>query len=194
MARQSWARLKELLENMPQIDAVMALPTPERELRADAVAIAPPGIKKPVVIGVTFALQASDVLGVVGPSGCGKSSLARALVGVWPTVAGKIRLDGACFDQWDREALGRHIGYLPQDVELFDGTIADNISRFEVGEKAEKIVAAAKTAGAHDLILSLENGYETFIGEAGSRLSAGQRQRNRPRSRPLWRSVSGGAG
>ncbi len=177
MARQSWARLKELLALMPETAKVMALPRPETELRIESVTIVPPGEKRPTVTGVSFTVPAGSALGIIGSSGSGKSTLARALVGVWTPASGKVRLDGASFDQWDRAALGGHIGYLPQGVELFDGTIAENIARFEPGADAQTIVAAAKGAGMHDLILRLEQGYETRIGEAGSALSAGQRQR-----------------
>ncbi len=177
MARQSWARLKDLLGQIPDAGKVMALPKPEREIRAEGLVIAPPGAKKPTVVGVSFAIGAGSALAIIGPSGSGKSTLARVIVGAWEAGVGKMRIDGASFDQWDRQALGAHIGYLPQGVELFDGTIAENIARFEPHADAEKIVAAAKAAGAHELILLFENGYETRIGEAGSALSAGQRQR-----------------
>jgi ATP-binding cassette subfamily C protein len=177
MARQSWGRLGELFALMPETGAMMALPKPERELRAETLSVAPPGEKKPTLMGVNFVLPAGSALAIIGPSGSGKSTLARALVGVWPPAGGKVRIDGAGFDQWDREELGRHVGYLPQGVELFDGTIAENISRFEPDADAGAIVAAARAAGTHDLILRLDDGYETRIGEAGSALSAGQRQR-----------------
>jgi PrtD family type I secretion system ABC transporter len=177
MARQSFARLKELTAAIPKPDAVMALPRPERDLRAEAVTIVPPGDRKPTVAGISLAVPAGAALGVIGPSGSGKSTLARALVGVWKPASGRVRIDGATFEQWDREALGRHIGYLPQGVELFDGTIGENIARFDPDATAEAIVAAARAAGAHDLILRFERGYETRIGEAGAALSAGQRQR-----------------
>ena len=177
MARQSWARLTELLALVPEADEVTALPKPERDLRVESVTIVPPGEKKPTVAGVNFAVPAGSALGIIGPSGSGKSTLARALVGVWKPASGKVRLDGASFEQWDREILGRHVGYLPQGVELFDGTIGENIARFEPDAPAEAVVAAAKAAGAHDLILRFERGYEARIGEAGSALSAGQRQR-----------------
>ncbi|PIP00162.1 type I secretion system permease/ATPase [Pleomorphomonas carboxyditropha] len=177
MARQSWARLQDLLGKLPEAGPVLALPRPARDLCAEALAVAPPGDRKPTVMGIGFAIQAGSALGIIGPSGSGKSTLARALIGAWEPAAGKIRIDGASFDQWDREALGRHIGYLPQGVELFDGTIAENIARFEPEADAGKIVAAAMAAGAHELILRFEAGYQTRIGEAGSALSAGQRQR-----------------
>lgn len=116
-------------------------------------------------------------MGVIGPSGSGKSSLARALVGVWPLMRGKIRLDGAALEQWPANALGRHVGYLPQDVELFGGTVGQNIARFEDDPSPEAIIAAAKAAGVHEMILRLPEGYQTEIGDAGAALSAGQRQR-----------------
>ncbi|MER8377583.1 type I secretion system permease/ATPase [Mesorhizobium sp. M1406] len=177
MARQGWARLEDLLEKVPESAPVMPMPAPERELRLEGVTIVPPGERKPTVTGLAFAIQAGSALGIIGASGSGKSTLSRAIVGAWAPVAGKVRIDSASLDQWDREALGRHIGYLPQDVELFDGTIAENIARFEDNPDPEAIVAAAKAAGTHELILRFEHGYETPIGEAGSALSAGQRQR-----------------
>lgn len=177
MARQSWTRLQDLLAKVPPSPPVMALPAPRKELRIEGVTIVPPGEKKPTLMGVSCMVQAGSALGVIGPSGSGKSTFSRALVGAWPPAAGKIRLDGASLDQWDREALGQHIGYLPQGVELFDGSIAENIARFEEEADPEAIVAAARIAGAHELILRFEQGYETRIGEGGSALSAGQRQR-----------------
>jgi PrtD family type I secretion system ABC transporter len=177
MARQSWKRLQDLLGRMPSIAETMALPAPRKELRIEGVAIAPPGEKKPTVMGIGFMIQAGSALGIIGPSGSGKSTLSRVLVGAWAPAGGKVRLDGASLDQWDREALGRHIGYLPQGVELFDGTIADNIARFEADPDPDAIVAAARAAGAHELILRFEDGYKARIGEGGSALSAGQRQR-----------------
>jgi ATP-binding cassette subfamily C protein len=126
---------------------------------------------------ISFRLAKGQGLGVIGPSASGKSSLARLLVGVWQPARGKVCLDGAALDQWSPDALGSHIGYLPQNIELFAGTIAENIGRFSVEVDAAKVIAAAQTAGAHDLILSLPQGYETPIGESGSSLSAGQRQR-----------------
>lgn len=177
MARQSWCRLRELLANVPQDPPLTALPPPIRELRAESLAIVPPGEKRATVVGVNFALRAGSALGIIGASGSGKSTLARALVNAWAPASGNVRIDGASLSQWDRERLGRHIGYLPQGVELFDGTIAENIARFDENAEDKAIVDAAKAAGVHDLILRFEAGYETRIGEAGSSLSAGQRQR-----------------
>jgi ATP-binding cassette subfamily C protein len=126
---------------------------------------------------VSFQLQAGDGLGVIGASGCGKSTLVRGLLGAWPAVQGEVRLDGATFDQWREEDLGAHIGYLPQDVHLFNGTVAQNIARFRHDATADAVIAAARLAGVHQLILSLPDGYETVIGTNGLTLSAGQRQR-----------------
>jgi ATP-binding cassette subfamily C protein len=176
-ARQSWVRLRELFAQMPATASAMALPKPEKELRVENVTIVPPGERKPTVAGLGFVMAAGSALGVIGPSGSGKSTLSRILTGAWTPAAGKVRLDGASFDQWDRETVGRHIGYLPQGVELFDGTIGENICRFEDDPDPEAIIAAAKAAGAHELILRFEKGYDSDIGEAGSALSAGQRQR-----------------
>lgn len=177
MARQSWKRLCDLMERVPEPKTLLALPVPERQITVDGITIVPPGERKATVGGVSFTVERGSALGIIGPSGSGKSSLARVLVGAWLPAAGKVRIDGASLDQWDNDVLGRHIGYLPQGVELFDGTIAENISRFEDKPDDEAIVYAAKVAGAHELILSFESGYDTHIGEAGSALSAGQRQR-----------------
>jgi ATP-binding cassette subfamily C protein len=176
-ARQSWKRLSELLAKLPSFTDVLKLPRPSQSLTVEAVSVTPPGVQKLVVQDVTFALKAGHGLGVIGPSASGKSSLARALAGVWTPIRGKIRLDGAALDQWVPEDLGRHVGYLPQDVELFAGTVAQNISRFETEPEPEAIIEAAKAAGVHELILRLTDGYESQIGEGGAVLSAGQRQR-----------------
>jgi len=176
VARAQYARLKELLEKIPAEPETMRLPAPEGALAAENVTVLPPGSKVPVVRGVSFALEAGELLGIVGPSASGKSTLARALMGIWPANAGKVRLDGADIASWDRSELGPYVGYLPQDIELFDGTIADNICRFQEAD-AEKIVAAASLAGIHEMILRLPQGYDTVIGGAGGMLSGGQRQR-----------------
>lgn len=176
-ARQSWRRLSQLLARLPQEAQPMALPAPRSRLTVERVALGAPGAQRIIVQGVEFALDAGSVLGIIGSSGSGKSSLVRGLVGAWRPLAGRIKLDGAALDQWSPERLGRHVGYLPQDVELFAGTVADNIARFEPEPDANAIVAAARAAGVHDLIVSLGNGYETQIGEGGTALSAGQRQR-----------------
>jgi len=176
VARAQYERLGQLLERIPADDETMTLPAPQGNVQVEQVYVTPPGAKAPVVKGVSFDLSAGEALGIVGPSASGKSTLARALLGLWPTGGGKVRLDGADIFSWEREELGPHIGYLPQDIELFDGTISDNICRF--GERdAEKIVAAAQLAGVHELILRLPQGYDTIIGGAGGILSGGQRQR-----------------
>ena len=176
-ARQSWRRLNGLLAAIPAEQPRMELPTPKETLTLEAVGINPPGTNRIVVQGVAFQLKAGQGLGVIGPSASGKSSLVRAIVGVWPAIQGKIRIDGAAIDQWSAEALGPHIGYLPQDMELFAGTVAENIARFEPDASSEKVIAAARAASVHELILGLPNGYETQVGEGGNALSAGQRQR-----------------
>jgi ATP-binding cassette subfamily C protein len=155
----------------------MALPAPRKKISVEGLAVVPPGDRRVVVQDATFQLQAGQGLGVIGPSASGKSSLARAVVGVWIPARGKIRLDGAALEQWERDDLGRHIGYVPQDVELFAGTVAQNIARFEPEPDAAAVIKAAEEAGVHELILRLPDGYETQIGEGGSSLSAGQRQR-----------------
>ncbi|MCS0611668.1 type I secretion system permease/ATPase [Massilia kyonggiensis] len=174
--RSAFERLTSLLEANPAREAGMELPKPEGRLSVEAVHAAPPGARNPVVRGVSFAIQPGDVLGVVGPSGSGKSTLARLLVGVWPTMMGKVRLDGADIYTWNKAELGPHVGYLPQDIELFSGTVAENIARF--GEiDSEKVVQAAKRAGVHDLILHFPEGYDTKLGDGGAGLSGGQKQR-----------------
>ena len=176
-ARQSARRLFGLLTAMPGNTAALALPAPCGELRLEAVSVAPPGGQNLIVQDASFALQAGQGLGIIGPSASGKSSITRAIVGAWQPVRGKVRLDKAAYDQWDPVQLGRHIGYLPQDVELFSGTIAENIARFSPVTEDAAVIAAARAAGVHDLILRLPDGYGTPIGESGAALSAGQRQR-----------------
>jgi ATP-binding cassette subfamily C protein len=176
-ARESTKRLHQLLTLFPEEQEIMPLPAPKSFLSVEGVSIAPPSTQRLVVNNASFEIKAGQGLGIIGPSGAGKSSLARALVGVWQPVRGNVRLDHAALEHWSFEALGRHIGYLPQDVELFDGPIARNICRFEKNAEPAAIVAAAQAAGVHKLILSLPDGYGTLIGEGGMALSAGQRQR-----------------
>ncbi|MBV8567293.1 MAG: type I secretion system permease/ATPase [Methylobacteriaceae bacterium] len=176
-ARQSWRRLTELLAFLPPRVETLSLPAPRETLHVEAATAAPPGVQRVVVENVSFALKAGNGLGIVGPSASGKSSLARMLVGVWRPMRGNVRLDGATLDQWSPEALGPHVGYLPQDIELFSGTVAQNIARFAPKPDAEAVIAAAKAAGVHDMVLRLADGYETQIGDSGINLSAGQRQR-----------------
>jgi ATP-binding cassette subfamily C protein len=176
-ARQSWHRLNRLLETLPAQTAQTMLQNPSSRLSVEAVSITPPGEQRIVVQDVTFALEAGNGLGVIGPSGSGKSSLVRALVGVWQPFRGKVRLDGAALDQWSSDVLGRHVGYLPQDVELFAGSVAQNICRFDPEARSEAIIAAAKEASVHQMIIKMRDGYDTQIGEQGAALSAGQAQR-----------------
>jgi ATP-binding cassette subfamily C protein PrsD len=176
-ARQGWARLRTLFAQIPEEPAHLPLRPPAASLSVEGAAICPPGEQRLVVQGVSFAMQAGGGLGIIGPSGSGKSSLARALVGVWRPARGSVRLDGAALDQWSPHTLGRHIGYLPQDIELFDGTIAENIARFDPDTDPEAVIRAAEQAGVHELIVHLPQGYDTKVGEGGLALSGGQRQR-----------------
>ena len=176
-ARQARERLNKLLVLLPELRNPTSLPKPQRGLTVENVSAAPPDVQRAVVHEVTFSLKAGNGLGVIGPSASGKSSLARVLVGLWTPARGAVRLDGATLDQWVPDELGRHVGYLPQDVELIEGTVAENISRFDPKATSEAIIAAAKAAGVNELALSLPQGYDTEIGEQGSALSAGQQQR-----------------
>jgi PrtD family type I secretion system ABC transporter len=176
-ARQSWQRLGQLFAAMPAAAPRLELPAPAQTLTAEALGVAPPGAQKLVVHDVNFTLKAGSAVGVVGPSASGKSSLVRAIVGVWPSARGCVRLDGAALEQWTPRSLGGHVGYLPQDVELIEGTIAENVARFSPDAPPAAVIAAAKAAGVHDLIVNLPAGYETEIGEQGAALSAGQQQR-----------------
>lgn len=174
--RSAYNRLTTLLEENPARPAGMPLPKPQGALSVEAVTASPPGVKIPVVKNVSFGISAGDVLGVIGPSGSGKSTLARLLVGVWPAMMGKVRLDGADIYAWNKGELGPHIGYLPQDIELFGGTVSENIARF--GEiDPVKVVEAAQRAGVHEMILHLPEGYDTKLSDGGAGLSGGQKQR-----------------
>lgn len=175
-ARTAYERINTLLAQFPAEAERMPLPAPKGALRAEQAVVVPPGSKTAVIKGVNFSIEPGTFVALIGPSASGKSTMARALLGIWPTANGAIRFDGADIAQWDRGLVGPYIGYLPQDIELFDGTIADNIARF--GElDSEKVVAAAKATGVHDMILHLPQGYDTEIGSTGGALSAGQRQR-----------------
>jgi ATP-binding cassette subfamily C protein len=176
-ARQSWQRLNRLLQSLPAQGSQTLLQSPSGRLSVEGVSIAPPGDQKIIVQDVTFALEAGSGLGLIGPSGSGKSSLVRALVGVWQPFRGKVRLDGAALDQWSSDVLGQYIGYLPQDVELFAGSVAQNICRFDPDAGSDSIITAAKEAGVHEMIIKMRDGYDTQIGEQGTALSAGQAQR-----------------
>lgn len=176
MARTSRKRLMEYLEHLYNEKEPMELPAPKGEVGFENVYTIPPGGEIPVLSGISFQLLAGETLGITGPSAAGKSSVARLMVGAWSPNSGTVRLDKAELDQWEPEKLGQYIGYLPQDVELFSGSIADNVARFNQVDP-RKIVAATKLAGAHETILSLPDGYDTNIGPGGENLSGGQRQK-----------------
>ena len=176
-ARQSVVRLSESLARLGERSEVTALPKPMQSLSVEGLIVAVPGTPTILVRDVNFQLRAGEAVGVIGPSGAGKTSLVRALVGIWKPLRGAIRLDGAALDQWDPESLGQHIGFVSQQVELFDGTVAQNIARMAASPDSAAVVEAARIAGAHDMILQLPSGYDTQIGESGASLSAGQRQR-----------------
>ena len=176
-ARQSWRRLTRILAAVPADADPMAMPAPSRHVFMRGVSVAAPGTQRLLVHDASLALEAGHAVGIIGQSGSGKSTLVRALVGAWQPAAGKIRLDGADLHQWSAEDRGRFIGYLPQDVQLFAGTVAENIARFEPDADPAAIIAAANAAGAHDLIVGFRDRYETQIGELGEAVSAGQRQR-----------------
>jgi len=177
-ARQGLTRLREICK-VTAIPATppVTLPRPCRELSVQGLSVGAPGSDKTIVSNVTFSLKAGTGLALLGASASGKTSLSKALVGIWPAQQGIVRLDGAAIDQWRNEDLGRYIGYLPQDVALFDGTVAENICRFDHGTTSDAILRAAQIAGVHDIILRLPEGYSTRIGQGGMSLSAGQRQR-----------------
>ncbi|SOD79464.1 ATP-binding cassette, subfamily C, exporter for protease/lipase [Serratia sp. JKS296] len=176
-AKLSYGRLVKLLETHPQRGTGMSLPRPEGVLAVEGVTATPPGSQGDAVLhNVSFAIQPGDVLGIIGPSASGKSTLARLLVGIWPVSEGIVRLDNADIYQWNKDELGPYIGYLPQDIELFAGTIAENIARFNDID-SEKVIEAAKLAGVHELILRFPNGYDSVLGNGGAGLSGGQKQR-----------------
>lgn len=175
-AKASYQRLCQLLDEFPRKIQRMPLPAPTGAVRIERLVVNPPGSKRPAINGIDLALNKGDVLAIIGPSASGKSSLARAMVGVWPPSYGSVRFDGADVSQWDAEHLGQHIGYLPQDIELFDGTVAENIARF--GETdSTKVIEAATLAGIHQMVLRFPQGYDTPLGPGGMGLSGGQKQR-----------------
>jgi len=176
-ARQGWERLTKLLGAIPPEASPMPLQPPQKSLIVENLSAAPPGSDRIVIQDVSFALQAGHGVGIIGPSGSGKSSLARLLLGVWQPARGRIRLDGAALDQWPSDLLGASIGYLPQDVELLTGNVAQNIARFATPVDADAVIKAATAAGVHEMIVNLPEGYETQVGESGTSLSAGQAQR-----------------
>jgi ATP-binding cassette, subfamily C, bacterial exporter for protease/lipase len=174
--RDAWARLDQLLDKLPPRPPAMPLPPPKGRLAVENLVAAAPGSQVPILKGLAFALQPGEVLAVVGPSASGKTTLARLLMGLWPAASGKVRLDGADIFAWDKGELGPHLGYLPQGVELLEGTLAENIARFGEVSMA-KVKAAAAAVGLHDLIESLPQGYDSPVGRDGAMLSGGQRQR-----------------
>ncbi|SPJ25491.1 type I secretion system permease/ATPase [Palleronia abyssalis] len=176
-ARQAHARLKQLFASVADEEERTELPSPKGQLVADKVFATVPGTRTSLLKGVNFSLGAGEVMAMIGPSGSGKSTLVRHLVGASQPVSGAVRLDGTELQHWVPEQLGRHMGYLPQDVKLFRGSVAENISRFRVGATDADIVAAATLSGAHEMIQSLPEGYETDVGDNGQNLSGGQRQR-----------------
>lgn len=175
-ARMQYQRLNDTLEKLHSEPQRMSLPNPEGHVQVENLVVAPPGAKAPVIRNISFVAPAGSIVGIVGPSAAGKSTLARALLGIWPPQHGTVRLDGADISSWDKQELGPHLGYLPQDIELFEGSISDNIARFAKVDP-EKVVLAARIAGVHEMILQLSNGYDTVIGSEGVNLSGGQRQR-----------------
>lgn len=176
-AYDGWHDLARLLTGMPAPTPGIALPTPAAHLEVQALTVIPPGAAQPVLRMMNLSVRPGQAIGVIGPSGAGKTALARAVCNLWGPMTGAIRLDGATLDQYDPESLGRHIGYLPQQVDLFDGTIAENIARLSPTPEPEKVIAAARKAGAHEMILRLPDGYATRLQAGGGRLSGGQIQR-----------------
>jgi PrtD family type I secretion system ABC transporter len=174
---RAYERLNALLTRAEPPTTATSLPRPQGKLSVEGVNFAPPGMQKLVLANVNFAVDPNEVLGIIGPSGAGKSTLARLLVGIWKPLNGVARLDGADVFSWDRADFGRYVGYLPQDTELFAGTVRNNIARFRPDVTDEEVVKAAQLAGVHDLILRMPKGYDTDVGEGGVVLSAGQRQR-----------------
>ena len=175
-ARSQYARLNEILDEQQAEPQRMSLPAPEGNVLVENLIVSAPGSKTPILKNISFAVPAGSVVGVIGPSASGKSTLARALLGVWAPQHGVVRLDGADINNWDKRELGPYVGYLPQDIELFEGSISENIARFREVEP-DKVIQAAKTAGVHEMILQLPEGYDTVIGSDGVNLSGGQRQR-----------------
>lgn len=175
-ARSSYQRLTRLLEEFPPESPRMSLPAPRGQLAVEQLGVLPPGATKSVLSGIHFRLEPGEALAVIGPSASGKSSLARTLVGIWAPARGAVRLDGAELGQWPADALGPHLGYLPQDIELFDGSIAENIARFGAAD-AERVIEAAQMAGIHEMVLRFPQGYDSPIGPGGVNLSGGQKQR-----------------
>jgi ATP-binding cassette, subfamily C, bacterial len=176
-ARQAWSRLEGVLAHLPKHTEPLELPAPKKSLTLEAATACIPGTERAILTGVSFRLNAGQALAVIGASAAGKSTLARAITGVWRLARGAVRMDGALLDSWSADAIGKHIGFMPQDVQLFDGSVTDNITRFDKDTDSTKVIAAAKAADVHEMILKLPNGYETRLGDRANALSAGQRQR-----------------
>lgn len=176
-ARDAYRRLNAFYDSMPDDNESLSLPEPKGKVDVEHVFAGPPGAQRAILADLNFSLSPGDGLGVIGPSASGKSTLAKLLVGIWSPQKGAIRVDGASYEQWNRNELGPYIGYVPQEVELFDGTVAENISRFNPNATSETIVEAAQMANVHEMILKFENGYDTRLGEGGAVLSGGQTQR-----------------
>ncbi|MFZ5933419.1 type I secretion system permease/ATPase [Pseudomonas sp. HS6-2] len=175
-AKVQYDRLNKVMDDLKKEPERMPLPAPEGHIQVENLILAPPGAKAPVLRSISFVAPAGSIVGIVGPSAAGKSTLVRGLMGIWPPQHGVVRLDGADIASWDKQALGPHVGYLPQDIELFEGSISENIARFDKVDP-EKVVEAAQMAGVHEMILMLPDGYDTVIGSDGINLSGGQRQR-----------------
>lgn len=176
-ARQGWTRIDTLLHSVPAETATIELPAPSRKIDCETIVVVHPGARKPTIQGVSFSLQAGDVLAVVGSAGSGKSTLIRAIGGAIPVTRGKIRLDDAALDQWGEDRLAAHVGFLPQSIQLIDGSVAENIARFDPDADPQTVVAAAQAAGAHEMIVRLPEGYNTVVGHNGARLALSQAQR-----------------
>jgi len=175
-AKVQYDRLSKVMDDLNKEPERMPLPAPEGHIQVENLVVAPPGAKAPVIRNISFAAPAGSIVGIVGPSAAGKSTLVRAIMGIWPPQHGVVRLDGADIHSWDKHALGPYVGYLPQDIELFEGSISENIARFDKVDP-DKVVQAAQMAGVHEMILMLPDGYDTVIGSDGVNLSGGQRQR-----------------
>ena len=176
-ALRGWRSLGELLESTPPEEMKTTLPVPKGVVQVQGVSVLGPGENAALIRNVSFSVEPGTALGVIGPSGAGKTTLAKVLAGIWPPAAGKVRIDGAAIDQWPEDELGRHIGYLPQEIGLMSGTVAENIARMDESRDDAAVVEAARRAGAHELLLALSQGYDTQVGAGGLRLSGGQRQR-----------------
>jgi PrtD family type I secretion system ABC transporter len=176
-ARQAYARLRETVVALSKAVEPIELPAPRKSLAVDKITVSAPGSGQILVTDVTFDLKAGTALGLIGPSGGGKTTLVRAMTGIWPTLRGSVRIDGADLAQWPEDSIGHYVGYVPQEVSLLDATVEENISRLSLSDDVAKVVAAATAAGIHELILKLPDGYKTQLGPQGAALSAGQRQR-----------------